>query len=52
MKNVYKTVFGEQSQTPETRNQLFSEVEKHLEGRTLVTFFTSFKHLASINDAD
>ncbi len=52
MKNVYKTVFGEQSQTPDTRKQLFSAVEKHLEGRTLVTFFTSFKHLASINDAD
>ena len=52
MKNVYKTVFGEQSQTPDTRKQLFSAVEKHLEGRTLVTFFTSFKHLASINDTD
>ena len=52
MKNVYKTVFGEQSQSPDTRKQLFSAVEKHLEGRALVTLFTSFKHIVSLNDAD
>ena len=52
MKNVYKTVLDEQNQAPDTRKKLFSAVEKHLEGRTLVTFFTRFGHLVSLNDAD
>ena len=52
MKNVYETILDEQSQSPNTRKALFSAVEEHLEGRALVTFFTSFKYLVSISDDD
>ena len=51
-KNVYKTILGEQGQSPDTRKALFPAVEKSLEGRALVTFFTSFRYPVSINDDD
>jgi hypothetical protein len=50
--NIHKQIFSERRQTPETRIKTIQEVEKHLEGRTLVTFFTSFEYPAEIENSD
>ncbi|QXX74742.1 hypothetical protein [Methylovirgula sp. HY1] len=50
--NIHKQIFAERSQQPQTRIKAIKEVEKHLSGRTLVTFFTSFEHPVEIDDDD
>lgn len=52
--NIHKRIFSEQAQDPSTRTSYIEEVEKFFDGRTLVTFFTSFDKYASIdhNDCD
>jgi serine dehydrogenase proteinase len=51
-KNIHKSISAERSQTPDTRVPLFAEVEKHLGGRTLVSFSTSFRYPVEIDDDD
>jgi Serine dehydrogenase proteinase len=51
-KNIHKQVLAERSQSPETRIELFEIIENYLGGRTLVTFFTSFRHPVEIGDED
>lgn len=50
--NIQKRIFSERNQHPETRIDAIKEVEKHLDGRTLVTFFTSFFGGEGIVDDD
>src|SRR6185437_15766458 len=54
MKNVYSAIGAEMSQQPQTRRKFFTTIEraKEIEGRSLVTFFTSFNHPVQIEDAD
>ena len=52
MKNVYGEILAQQGQSPDTRKDLFHAIESHLDGRSLVTLFTSFSHVAAINDDD
>jgi len=52
MANVHKAVTTELMQGPATRLSLFRKIEKHLEGRKLVTFFTSFNWQVDITDDD
>lgn len=51
-KNIHKQISQERSQLAPTRTDLFSAVESHLGGRTLVTYFTSFEHLVDIDNDD
>jgi ClpP class serine protease len=39
-------------QQPDTRRKLFQSVERELDGRALVSFFTSFNHPVQMEDAD
>ena len=50
--NVHRQILTEVQQGAETRKPLFAGIEKHLEGRALVAFFTSFVYPVSLNDAD
>jgi hypothetical protein len=50
--NIQKQIFAERSQSPATRMKAIRNVEKHLGGQTLVTFFTSFDHPVEIEDED
>ncbi len=50
--NIQKQIFAERGQYPLTRTKSIEEVQKHLGGRTLVTFFTSFDHIVEINADD
>jgi ClpP class serine protease len=52
MQNVYLSIGAEVDQAPTTRRPLFGKIEKALEGRALVTFFTSFNHPVQIEDSD
>lgn len=54
MKHVYVEIGAEMQQQPETRRKIFSKIERcpELEGRTLVTIFTSFIHPVQLEDAD
>jgi len=52
MRNVHKQINVEVNQTPETRVRLFKKLQKELENRTLVTFFTSFIYPVDITDDD
>lgn len=52
MKNTHKQIFAELNQDTQTRQPLYEEIEKELEGRALVSFFTSFAHPVSISDDD
>jgi ClpP class serine protease len=50
--NIQKQIFAERLQSPQTREAAIREVQKYLDGRTLVTFFTSFNHVVEIDNAD
>jgi hypothetical protein len=50
--NIQKQIIAERLQMAATREPAIKEVEKHLGGRTLVTFFTSFHHVVEINTDD
>lgn len=50
--SIQRQVFAERRQAPSTRVNAIKEVETHLGGRTLVTFFTSFDHPLGIDDND
>lgn len=50
MSPVIKRVMTEQHQGPETRQNIFTELEKELK-RPVVSFFTSFKLPVMIEDA-
>lgn len=50
--NIHVQILQELGQTPQTRYPLFPKIETILEGRTLVTFFTSFAYPVQIEDAD
>lgn len=50
--NIQKQIFAERAQFPSTRTKAIKAVEKFLEGRTLVTFFTSFHHVVEISGDD
>lgn len=50
--NIHKQISAERLQTANTRLKAIEEVEKHLDGRTLVTFFTSFDHPVAIDNGD
>lgn len=52
MHNVYRAIGLESQQAPETRRPLFKKIEAQLDGRALVSFFTSFNHPVQIEDAD
>jgi ClpP class serine protease len=52
MKNVYGAIGAETSQSPSTRKSLFQKIERELNGRALVSFFTSFNHPVQIEDSD
>lgn len=52
MKNVHREISSERHQVAGTRTRLFRETTKHLDGRTLVSFFTSFEHPVNITDDD
>jgi hypothetical protein len=54
MKHVFEEINAERHQQPETRRKFFDQIGKfeELEGRTLVTFFTSFNHPVQMEDAD
>lgn len=54
MKHVYAEINAEMHQQPETRRKFFNKIEhfSELDGRTLVTFFTSFNHPVQMEDAD
>lgn len=51
-KTVYKKVGDERWQTPASRRPLFTKVSRALQGRAVVTFFTSFRHPVQIDDDD
>lgn len=51
-KNIHKQIGAERSQMPPTRTALIEAAEKHLGGRTLVTFFTAFNQYVDIDDDD
>lgn len=51
-RNIHKTINTELVQGPESRSHLFKSIEDHLDGRALVTYFTSFVHNAPVNDDD
>ena len=50
--NIQKQIFAERRQSPETRVKAIREVEKYLDGRALVTFFTSFDGSSEIDNED
>lgn len=50
--NIHKAITVERMQLPPTREAAIKSVQKHLNGRTLVTFFTSFRHTVEINTDD
>lgn len=50
--NIQKQITTERMQLSPTRQAAFKAIEKHLEGRTLVTFFTSFRHVVEIDSDD
>ena len=50
--NIQKRINAERFQHSTTRTDAIREVEKYLNGRTLVTFFTSFDHPVEIDDND
>ena len=52
MKNFHKAINSEFSQSPDTRRHLFAPIERFLQGRALVTLFTSFVYDVSLNDND
>jgi Serine dehydrogenase proteinase len=54
MKNVYSAIHSEMGQLPQTRKKLFLNIERapELQGRSLVTFCTSFNHPVQIEDSD
>ena len=52
MKNTHKQIFAELNQDTQTRAPLYKEIEEQLDGRALVSFFTSFAHPVSISDDD
>lgn len=50
--NVHKVINSEIGQGPESRTSLFAEIENELNGRAVVSYFTSFVHNASVHDDD
>lgn len=54
MKNIYTAIQSEIDQQSSTRRRFFNQIERSppLEGRSLVTFFTSFIHPVQIEDND
>jgi len=52
MRNSYKAIFAEHAQSPETRQSLFEPIQKELDGRALVTLFTSFQYNVALDDTD
>ncbi|MGE3997260.1 MAG: ATP-dependent Clp protease proteolytic subunit [Variibacter sp.] len=50
--NIQRQIFAERAQFPSTRTAAIRAVEKNLNGRTLVTFFTSFNHIVEIENDD
>jgi Serine dehydrogenase proteinase len=50
--NIQKQISTERLQLSPTRVGAIKEVEKHLGGRTLVTFFTSYNHPVEIDNSD
>jgi hypothetical protein len=50
--NIQKQIFAERGQFPLTRTKIIETVQGGLEGRTLVTFFTSFHHVVEIDVDD
>lgn len=51
-KNIHKQILSEIKQDQSTRKKYIIAVEKLLEGRPLVSFFTSFNYPVSIDDSD
>lgn len=52
MKNLHKRIFSEIKQDPTTRKTQFKFIESLLEGRALISYFTSFTSPAPIDDSD
>lgn len=52
MRNVHRVIGAEVSQDPAGRKRFFREIEKSLEGRVLISFFTSFNKPVQIDDND
>jgi ClpP class serine protease len=50
--NIHKKVYEERFQTWEGRKELFEQLKGSFDGRTLVTFFTSFDFDTQIDDKD
>ncbi len=50
--NIHSQIQQETLQSGRTREHLFPKIEKYLEGRRLVTFFTSFSYPVQIDDDD
>jgi hypothetical protein len=50
--NIQGTIYAERRQGHRTRVDAIKNVEGHLGGRTLVTFFTSFSHTVEIDSDD
>jgi hypothetical protein len=50
--NIYQRVLDERFQTPASRRDLFKKVSAATNGRTVVTFFTSFHYPVEIDDYD
>ena len=52
MRNIHKAINTEISQSADTRKRHFRRAEKYLDGRKLVSFFTSFNYAVEIKDED
>jgi ClpP class serine protease len=52
MKNTQKEINSEVSQGPSSRTRLFAPIERGLDGRVLVSLFTSFNYNVQLDDDD
>lgn len=52
MKNTQKQIMSEVAQGPSTRVALFDPIENELDGRALITLFTSFRYNVQLDDED
>jgi hypothetical protein len=52
VQNIHKKIFSEMGQSAETRRGLFSKLSAAFDGRTVVSYFTSFAHPVQIADSD
>lgn len=51
-RSVIEVMNAESQQTPETRQHLIQRLQEHLDGRTVVSYFTSYFFPVSIDDGD